>query len=296
MIKVDNALTQYRDGSISWDQFIEACVPFMEQVLHPLRLEDEGEMWDIIGLVYAQMERIVTTYVDRGNSFDGFFATCIRYSAFTYLRQKRTSSITFSSLDSQGPESPYLLVEEEPEISYGGSGIDTEALQAVMKNDDFRRQMIMVFCRNVPVLSITDSLRFAKILNLPEEWVDAVLNFAQHHRRDRNERTSRLRDRRNFHYGKMAKYDRIRHYHDEEYTRIAAEARYKHHRRMWLSNIEQLRRQTCHLTASEISLFLGIPKGTVEGNLHRFARTLATHSAGGISSSDENTSGNEQPA
>ncbi len=296
MISVDEALTGYRSGDISWDQFIQKCVPFMEQVLRSMHMKDEGEIWDVIGHIYAQMEKIVSTYVDKGRSFDSFFATCIRYSAYTYLRQKRQSHLIFSSLDVERVDDPNLVVEEEPEVSYGVNMVDVPALRAALEQDDVRKQLIIIFCRNVPVLSVTESLRFAKFLNLPEEWVDAVLSFAQHHRRDRNKRTTRLRDRRNYHYGRMAKYDRIRFFHDEEYTRLAADARYKHHRRMWLNYIEQLRRQTCHLSAREISLFLGIPKSTIEGNLHRFCRTLAKYYPESIRSNNENSSGNEQSA
>ncbi len=278
-------LQQYQEGTITWAHFVEEAVSFMDSILRQNPRLAPDQRWDIISILYLRMEKLIQTYQERGASFDAYLGTCVRHASRSYIRTQTRHTQRFLFLDPEmEPTDDCLLVEEHPEPVYGVYHPEVQHLIRGKTADRLRRQLMYAFCRNIPVLSPEDCRRYSQILDLPRRWVDAVIAYSLHHRQDRSQRRTHLRERRNHHYNRMSVWSLRMCNAESDEDREYCEKRYRNHRRLWLSQVEQLSRQTYHLTSREVATLLGVPKGSVDSSLHHLNRALENLPPGAVPS------------
>lgn len=298
---LNSAVREYQEGLTSWETLVEQMIPFMDRVLRrqQRRRLMEDQRWDIITGMYPRLQRLVDCYEDQGSTFEAYMGTCVRHAYRAYLRTeaRRQDRCTFLDARMEDSRHPGLMVEEVPDPVGGTYQPDFRYLCGEGTTPErLRRQLLISFCRNIPILSVADCQRYANILALPQTWVEAVAMYAQHHRTDRTKRRTWMRERRNHHISRMMScLASLNREEDREARRQLAD-QYTTHRRYWLRQIEQLRRQTYHLTSREVAILLGIPKGSVDSSLYQLTRTLASCKSKGYPRRHDSTSRFKQPA
>jgi hypothetical protein len=284
MTQLENAYYQYRINRLSWERFIAIAVVFMNTVMfnrHKLTADERSE---IISEFYPRIRGIVDNYREMGSSFEAYFACSLNHSCRTYISRKmRIRQHETVYLADGDPAETFNGLAAEPDLEpvYGELDPEFSRMQGPGQRDTLRRQLLVVLCQNIPVLSAGECERYALILDLPRSWLQAVLEYALHHRADRAERRTVLRERRDIHFAAMIRFERIAkdptHTGDDAHHHV----RYQFHRRLWLIYIMKLRNQTVHLSHREVSVLLGIPKGSVDSAVNILSRRLVTAAATG---------------
>lgn len=284
MTYLENAFNRHRDGDLSWEEFIVIAVAFMNNVMfnrHKLSMEERSE---IISEFYPRIRGIVRNYQEIGSSFESYFACSLNHFCRTYIGRKiRIREYETMFLADGDPRETLsgMAAEPDPDPVYGEFDSEFSRMQGSGQRDTLRRQLLVVLCQNIPLLSSEECERYSMILDLPGTWLQAVLEYALHHRADRAERRTVLRERRDIHFAAMIRLEKISR--DPEYAEpeVCHRSRYRHHRRLWKLYVARLRKQSIHLSHREISVLLGIPKGSVDSTINILSRRLVTAATSG---------------
>lgn len=282
MIGFEEAFRSYRSGNMSWDRFVGHAVTFMNVTMcnrHRLTFDERSE---IISDFYPRLAPLVENYEDQGSSFEAYLATTLFHCCRAYIRKKirsrRFESTTLSDRDFESMV-PEMVAEPGVDPLVGHLDREYETIRGPSHSDTVRRQLLYVFCKNVPLLPASDLARYSEMLDIPESWVQTVLEYAVRRHSERMKYRTLLRNRRNIHYSTMIRAECLLKETDSQNERNRIHSHYRRHRRLWLYHIHRLRTQNLHLSHREISLLLGISKGSVDSAVYTFSKRLAKATA-----------------
>ncbi|SIP96448.1 RNA polymerase sigma factor, sigma-70 family [Alkalispirochaeta americana] len=279
MKSLDQYYRGYQSQTISWDRFVAEALKFMRRVLGKRHRLDTEEMEEIIADFYPRLVKMAETYQDQGASFEGYLATTLYHSSREYMRKKidhRNCHVYLSESSGSVSSIPELVSEMDQTIHYGTHRPEIIRLQGAGTEEALKKQLLYLFCKNVPLLSLQDCQSFSHIFDLPLSWMTAIGEYCRHHRADRAQRRTIFQERRDKHYSAMLHFEREL---QEEFyppIREKLKRRSNHHRKLWLLYIQRLKKQNIHLSNKEVALLLGVPKGTVDSSLHNLSKRLAS--------------------
>ncbi len=283
---LDRAVDAYREGDLSWDGFVRLAVAFMQNNMcerHRLQAEERAE---IVSDFYPRLKPMVEKYRCRGASFEAYLASTLCYYCRAYVKRKilrRTLESGICTLDGRHDDGSVagLVEEPPPEPAEGCYDQELSLMQGPGQRATLRRQLLLVFCKNLPLLDSTEILRYATILDLPTIWVLTIVDYALRLHADRLANRVIMRERRNAHFTTMIRLERALKEETRPLERRHLLEKYRYHRRMWQDHIHRLKTQNVHLSHRELARLFGISKGSVDSSLYVLFKRLAIASSSG---------------
>jgi len=269
-------IDRYRSQRCTWDEFVRRLWPAIVRQIQISSNGNRQEAIEAVGDFYPVLQRITLSYRDTGSSFDAYLRTNVRY--FCRKRQYQSSRHRGREIPTE-PESAIfdgLVVHESiPDTMdpkpYPFSDYPVQSLRS---RDSTRRQVLFILFSNLPVLSGEQLERYAALLAVPIAWITALQSVAITIVEPRRDRRLRLVERRDRHFALAAEYERrIPNARTREHRRRFLR-RLQFHRDRWRSYDARLRRFRCTLSHSELSLLLGIPKGSIDSAMNQFRRKV----------------------
>lgn len=291
MTDLTTALTEHREGRLSWEDFYQQALTKMNALLvRPLGIDTEGRE-EIVGEFYPRFVKICSDYTDCGSSFEAYLFTSLRFFVRSWQRERTRQLRTENALGCY--DSDELSVSEDPIESViplaPRSGL--ALLSNSRQRDTVRRQLLICLCKNLPLLDHDEIHYYAVLFGLPVEWIRGFDSYLhERHARISRARTN-YREHRDRHYAAM-----LHHQIFSEKSRSEGCDPVEFHRRRWNYYRRRLRRQTVHLTNREVASILGIPKGSVDSALSNLSRRLAQRGRAQIISPHvhDDTTGDQQ--
>lgn len=286
MKSLNHELHLYVSGSITWDKFVYHAIQFIDALMlerHHLGREERSEL---ISDFYPRLQPLVDNYHDRGSSFEGYLASTLYHYCRAHIRRKirlRRIEAGIVTLDgcTEEKETPPALIAEAPlDPLWGHYEEELKSIQGPGHVDTLRRQLLFVFCKNVPLLDGRELDRYSKLLDLPVRWIQAVLEYATRHHAERLRRRTVLRERRDAHYAAMIMLECTLKRSSVKFGRRRLAQRYDYHRRLWLEYVHRLRVQNVHLSHRDLAALFGISKGSIDSAVFVLTRRLVNASAG----------------
>lgn len=281
MYGLNTAREQYLDNTITWEAFVRVAIRFMRYLMRERHNLTRDEQDDLISDFYPRIYSIVKNYEERGASFEAYFSGTLQHYCRRYIRKKvstrkiESGMLTIDGYDDLEVMPLELVAESAPEPLIGNHAKDLKKMQGPGQPDTLRRQILFVFCKNLPVLEPEEINRYSKILGISPTWAQAVLEYAVRIRQERLHKRTLLRERRDTHFAAMLKcqWEMKESFCPREQRRLAR--RYRFHRRLWLSHVHRLRVQNVHLSHRDLAKLFGISKGSVDSAVHVLTKRIA---------------------
>lgn len=281
VVSLDNAFARYKNGAIDWTSFASICytyiVDFMGSVLRiPLK-----ERIDIAGEFYPRFCNLANRYEEQGSSFETYVKVSVRFFCRSYAERRGDQ------------ESQELLVSDVDELPYGNDETtgteqtravpfptaspavrDSAVLTDTRTKDTVRRQLLISYCKNFPVLTDAEADRIASALQIPQTLVDGLAVYVHDRRSRYHERRFSYRRKRDYHFHRMQSLQR------RGTTQLTVHEQRNlvdcvaYHRDRWYYYRERLSRQNIRLSNREVASLLGIPKGSVDSAMVNLGRRL----------------------
>lgn len=279
MISLDNAYARYKDGLIDWHTFASICYTYIIEFLGRVLRMPQKERFEIAAEFYPRFCNLVDRYEEQGSSFETYVKVSVRFYCRSCVERRNNQ------------ESQELLVSDIEEIPYGDDDT-TGAIQfedtpiidialrdaAVLTNtrtkDTVRRQLLISFCKNFPVLSDAEVHRIAHVLKIPQPLIDGLTAYVHDRRSRYQERRCTYRRKRDYHFYHMQSLQLKTAHHLPTKKREQLIQRAAYHRDRWIFYRERLSRQNIRLSNRDVSELLGVPKGSVDSAMVNLGRRL----------------------
>lgn len=283
MISINYSHAQFVSGTMPYDTFVIHCCRYVHDAMAHLFGIPGHDREDAVADFFPRLTLLIERYQDQGSSFEAYLMVSLRFFCRTRHRERERLE-TVETLVSDLEDSPhtaeaprpidvtYSIPEEDPTMIVEEP--ETAFLTETRTKDTVRKQVLISFCKNLPLLDDADVATFAATLNIPETFVDALQTYVSARRHRFVSQQSGFRRQRDRHYIRMRALEALV---APEITSAAQERiarRYRFHRRLWHYYRRRLKRQRVSLTNAELSSLLGIPKGSVDTSLVRLNRRL----------------------
>lgn len=275
MSSLSIAFRQFRQNSLSWSDFFAIACSHVDRILvKKFRFTTDTRM-EVIADFYPKFTRICRDYTECGASFEAYLYTSLYFFCKSWCR--RQSDRWDREFLVSDDYDDFFTMSEDPVERIDEYRDDAAAILAnSRRRDTVRRQLLICLCKNIPMLSHDEALRYAAAYDIPPSMVYHVEAYA-HRKRERASRDrayyQELRDR---HYAAMLRYETEGRRSSTQHTRETADRMYAFHRRRWEHYRHRLAHQALHLSNREVGMLLGIPKGSIDSAIAGLARRLAS--------------------
>lgn len=280
MASLDNVYNDYCSGKVQWDHFIASCYEYIQHrtaKFLPIAPDDRD---DTVAEFYPRLCTLAERYENTGSSFETYVTVSLRYYWRTRTRKRdarREYEVLipdFQTMECTAESADYTVTESKHDAAEALERSLCPLLSNTRTRDAIRRQLIISFCKNFPLLSESEIQRYIARLRIPLSFVRSLDSFVTERRsrviKRRNE-FARLRDR---HFVRMQSFQRRADTEIDVKRRRQWEEQRAFHRRRWSFYRRRLQRQYVHLSNKEVAELLGIPKGSVDSALARLAHRL----------------------
>jgi len=281
MISLNNAYYEFSHGSLGREPFIVLCCEFVRELFSRSVRARPEESHEALAEFYPRLCTLPERYRDQGSSFEAYVTVSFRFFYRTRRnvhRRRRMLEVLVPEIDeilSVAESSVFDRVEDpafepDPAVVIETAG----CLCNTRLRDTIRRQILIVFCKNLPLLDDEETRRYARALQIPMSFVNAVRSYIDDRNAPLLARRCFFRTQRDRHYVQMNYAETLVLEEPDSAVRLAATKRYRFHRRRWAHYRKRLDRIKIHLSHQEIGSLLGIPKGTVDSAVSRLNRRL----------------------
>ncbi|MFW5644236.1 MAG: hypothetical protein ACOCYQ_09425 [Alkalispirochaeta sp.] len=281
MVSLNGAYRRFSEGSLSREELIEICCGFVRELFVRVFHFKPEDSYDAVAEFYPRLATLPERYNDQGSSFEAYVTVSVHYFCRTQRhtrRRRRFLELLVPEIDDvlSVAEAPVVGESYEPFLSCEEPRFlkDVACLCNTRMRDAVRRQVLIAFCKNLPLLDDSEANRYAEALRIPASFVFAVRSFIDDRNAPLIARRRYFRNQRNRHYFQMQYAQRLVREDPESPARCGAIERYRFHRRRWNHYRNRLERLKIHLSHEEIGRLLGIPKGTVDSAVARLNHRL----------------------
>ncbi|MFA7566723.1 MAG: hypothetical protein WCY01_06820 [Alkalispirochaeta sp.] len=293
MISINDAYDDYIQGATDWEAFLIVCYAFIADTvvrLFRVSMEDRG---DTVAEFYPKLCRIVERYEDNGSTFEAYLTVCLRF--FCRTRAQRIRSLYRHEVLMEDVDTVLITAETpptdfcteftactEPDVCTKASvcGPSFALITNTRKSDTLRRQLLICFCKNLPLLDQDQINTYTTLLCIPPLLVKSLEVYVSDRRQNFLNRRNKYTLQRNRHFAKMHTYQRLAQEELNPRSRKTLHERSEFHRTRWLYYRTRLQKQNVHLSNREVGVLLGIPKGSVDSamsNLTRYLEKILRH-------------------
>ncbi|MDA3949699.1 MAG: sigma factor [Spirochaeta sp.] len=283
MISINYSYAQFISGTITYDTLIIHCCRYVRDAMARLFGIPGDDRDDAVADFFPRLALLIHRYRDQGASFEAYLMVSLRFFCRTRHRQRErletvemlVPDVEDASYTADAPRpivATYSIPEEDPTVI--AENPEVPFLTNTRTKDTVRRQMLISFCKNLPLLDDEDVAAFATTLKIPGSLLDALQTYVNN-RRDRFvPQQSGYRRQRDRHYTRMRALEVHLAPGSTSEAKYQVSRRYRFHRRLWHYYCRRLKRQKISLSNAELSVLLGIPKGSVDTSLVRLNRRL----------------------
>ena len=274
-LSINELYSQYREGSLGKRQF--------EGLLFEVILENFGcynlfgwerdECIDYLTWFYPRLSRAVDSYQDTGASFESYISSMVRWSTREYYsRTSNRYAAEHAAWAARMPdmyvhtnEPEYSEMEETPESIFNGK----------LKTVRNPRQLLILCLKCYYYLSDDLLERFASLIGIEKAQLKHMVDTIRILRIKRDEETRLMRERIHTQFYRCIIYEkRLKTLHENSNAYIRQKIKLEKARQRLETMKKRLASIRPEATNTQIAGILGIPKGTVDSNLHALRTRL----------------------
>jgi DNA-directed RNA polymerase specialized sigma24 family protein len=255
---------QYRSGKLERKKFEGLLFRFLLDNFERYGLfEGKREQWiDFLSWLYPRLSRAIDIYQEEGASFDAYVTSIIRWSAKEYRSRESAHYITeFACWKARAEET--VVCSAEPEY------LDTKIPDPPLKNIATPRQIIMLLLKSYYFVSDDFLNRIADGIGMEKNSIRGMIDKLRQRRMAREAEIRDLQERiqcqyyrcLSFQYRLASAFPGTAYYEKLKSRLERARKRFRNMRK----RLEGIR---VDATNRQIAEIMGIPKGTVDSNLH----------------------------
>jgi hypothetical protein len=255
---------QYRSGDLEKKNFEGLLFQYLVDNFERYRLFDGNrERWiDFLSWLYPRLSRAIDAYKEAGASFDSYITSIIHWSSREYRTKEAAHYVTeFACWKAKAEET--LVCSAEPEYP------DTKNQSVPLKAIATPRQIVMLLLKSYYFVSDDFLNRIAAAIGIKKESLRNMVNEMRRKRMMREKEIRGLQERIQCQYYRCLSF---------QYRLAAAfpgtacyeklKDRLERARKRFFSMRKRLEGIRADPTNKQIADILGIPKGTVDSNLH----------------------------
>lgn len=274
MSPLSNAYRQFRQDSMSWSDFFSIARPHVERILvKKFRFARDTRM-EVIADFYPKFTRMCRDYRECGASFEAYLYTSLSFFCKSWCR-RRADRWEREFLVADDHEELFTVSEDPTDWIDERGNASSAVLANSRRRDTVRRQLLICLCKNIPMLSHDEALRYAATYDFPASTVYHVEAYAHRKRERISGDRAYYRELRDRHYAAMIRCETQIRRASTRRERDRARSMRAFHRRRWEHYRHRIAHQALHLSNREVGILLGIPKGSIDSAMAGLARRLA---------------------
>jgi hypothetical protein len=255
---------QYNEGGLKKKEFEGVLFQYLVDNFERYHLfEGNRDRWiDFLSWLYPRLSRAIDVYKEAGASFDSYITSIIHWSAKEYRSREADHYVTeFACWKAKAEET--LVCSAEPEYP------DTKAPALPVKDIATPRQIIILLLKSYYLVSDDFLNRIASSIGMKKESIRKMVDELRRRRMAREEEIRELRERIQCQYYRCLSF---------QYRLASAfpgtayyeklKCRLERARKRFFSMRKRLEGIRIDATNRQIAEVMGIPKGTVDSNLH----------------------------
>jgi DNA-directed RNA polymerase specialized sigma24 family protein len=255
---------QYQEGGLKKKEFEGLLFQHLVDNFERYHLfEGNRDQWiDFLSWLYPRLSRAIDVYEDAGASFDSYITSIIHWSAKEYRSREADHYVTeFACWKAKAEE--ILVCSAEPEYP------DTKSPSLPLKDIATPRQIVMLLLKSYYLVSDDFLNRIAASIGIKKESIRSMVDELRRRRTTREKEIRELRERIQCQYYRCLSFQyRLASafpgtaYHEKLKSRL------ERARKRFFSMRKRLEGMRIDATNRQIAEVMGIPKGTVDSNLH----------------------------
>jgi hypothetical protein len=225
--------------------------------------ESNRDQWiDFLSWLYPRLSRAIDVYKDAGASFDTYITSIIHWSAKEYRSREADHYVTeFACWKAKAEES--LVCSAEPEY------LDTKPPSLPLKDIATPRQIIMLLLKSYYFVSDDFLNRIAAGIGVKKEHIRRMVDELRRRRTTKEEEIRELQERTQCQYYRCLSFQhRLASAFPGTAYYEKIKSRLERARKRFFAMRKRLEGIRVDATNRQIAEVMGIPKGTVDSNLH----------------------------
>ncbi len=277
MSSINQVYLAFRRGETDWDSLITQCCIYIGEISVRMFRVAMEERDDTIAEFFPKLCALTANYQECGSSFEAYLTVSLRF--FCRSRHRRRRECALREVLTDDVDSPLFLVEDRESVTivhsdFSCPGGQRPLLTITRRTDTLRKQLLISFCKNLPILDDEQVASYTRLLQLPPGLVTSLETYVSDRREHFLQRRNRYTEQRDRHYAEMHRCQHLAAATLSVDEKRSLTERSEYHRRRWLHYHERLKRQNIHLSNREVGLLLGIPKGSVDSAMANLNRRL----------------------
>jgi DNA-directed RNA polymerase specialized sigma24 family protein len=261
---------QYKGGKIEKKEFEGLLFQYLIDNFERYHVfEGSREQWiDFLSWLYPRLSRAIDGYKEAGASFDAYITSIIHWSAKEYRSRESEHYVTeFACWKARAEDA--MVCSKEPEYAEYPDYTETKTQDIPIKTIASPRQIIMLLLKSYYFVSDDFLNRIAAGIGIKKETIRSMVDELRQRRVMREKEIRELQERIQCQYYRCLSF---------EYRLASAfpgtayyeklKSRLERARKRFLSMRKRLEGIRVDATNRQIAEVMGIPKGTVDSNLH----------------------------
>ena len=266
MESITESVLRYQDTGSGYEDIVRRISMIIYNYpakMHNLTEEDKGEFFLSF---YNRIEGLISNFSYKGVPFETLLNQTLKWHIKTYLSKMKDNK-KLMAVNIQEAE-----VNMKELLCYKNRENREDDLRVKLKGNASRKRLLFLVLVDSPNISDEEMNRFSQLTGYEYEWLLFLKDTLNNRLFKRNERLTRLREKRNNTYMKfLYKQSQLREEADPEKRSILTSQINRLKKRLDDTRFE-ISRVPCRPTHAEVAELLKVPKGTVDSGLHYFRK------------------------